>query len=77
MSDTVTPRQWMVTLSMPIEAAEQTAAAADFWEYIRALGPDELPVFHISVRRRVVHAGVCRRRGDRFGPGRGGLVTFP
>ena len=35
----------MVTLSMPIEAAEQTAAAADFWEYIRALGPDELPVF--------------------------------
>lgn len=45
MSQSATRRQWLVTLSMPIEATGRADAAADFWEYIGALGPDELPVF--------------------------------
>lgn len=45
MSDSAQRRQWLVTLSMPIEASGQSDAAADFWQYIEALGPDELPLF--------------------------------
>ncbi|MFD0556415.1 hypothetical protein ACFQ3B_05085 [Stackebrandtia endophytica] len=46
MSDSPMPRrQWLVTLAMPIEADGRADAAADFWEYVNALGPEELPIF--------------------------------
>ncbi|GAA4922415.1 hypothetical protein [Stackebrandtia albiflava] len=46
MTETPEPqRQWLVTLSMPIEAGDRAQAAAGFWEYVKNLGADELPVF--------------------------------
>jgi hypothetical protein len=46
MTDTPQPgRQWLVTLSMPIEAADRAEAATGFWEYVKSLGAAELPVF--------------------------------
>lgn len=36
---------WLVTLSMPIEAVDKAEAVRQFWSYIRALGPKELPTF--------------------------------
>lgn len=36
---------WLVTLSMPIEAVDKAEAVRQFWSYIRSLGPKELPTF--------------------------------
>lgn len=36
---------WLVTLSMPIEAVDKAEAVRRFWSYIRSLGPKELPTF--------------------------------
>ncbi|MCD0446583.1 hypothetical protein LO763_23475 [Glycomyces sp. A-F 0318] len=36
---------WLVTLSMPIEAVDKAEAVRQFWSYIRSLGPMELPTF--------------------------------
>ncbi|MEU6247508.1 hypothetical protein [Glycomyces sp. NPDC047010] len=36
---------WLVTLSMPIEAVDKAEAVRLFWSYIRSLGPKELPTF--------------------------------
>ena len=38
-------RDWQVSVALPIEAAAETEAVAQFWEYVRTLGPDELPAF--------------------------------
>lgn len=38
-------RDWLVTLSMPIEAVDKAEAVRQFWSYIRSLGPKELPTF--------------------------------
>lgn len=38
-------RDWLVTLSMPIEAVDKAEAVRQFWSYIRSLGPQELPTF--------------------------------
>ena len=38
-------RDWLVTLSMPIEAVDKAEAVRQFWTYIRSLGPKELPTF--------------------------------
>lgn len=37
--------QWMVNLSLPIEASSAGEAAQIFWSYVRELGPQELPAF--------------------------------
>lgn len=36
---------WIVTLSLPIEAVDKAEAVRQFWSYIRSLGPKELPTF--------------------------------
>jgi hypothetical protein len=36
---------WLVTLSLPIEAVDKAEAVRQFWSYIRSLGPKELPTF--------------------------------
>jgi len=36
---------WLVSLDLPIEAATPTEAVDQFWNYVRELGPDELPTF--------------------------------
>jgi hypothetical protein len=36
---------WLVTLSLPIEAVDRAEAVRQFWSYIRSLGPKELPTF--------------------------------
>jgi hypothetical protein len=36
---------WMVTLSIPIEAVDKAEAVRQFWSYIRSLGPKQLPTF--------------------------------
>ncbi|THV42832.1 hypothetical protein [Glycomyces buryatensis] len=36
---------WMVSLSMPIEASDRAEAVRQFWSYARSLGPAELPTF--------------------------------
>jgi hypothetical protein len=36
---------WLVSVDLPIEAASPAEAAAQFWAYVRELGPDHLPVF--------------------------------
>lgn len=36
---------WLVSVDLPIEADTPAQAAAEFWDYVRELGPDELPVF--------------------------------
>lgn len=34
-----------MSVALPIEAASPAEAVAQFWAYVRELGPDELPVF--------------------------------
>lgn len=36
---------WLVSLDLPIEAANPAEAVRQFWSYVRELGPDELPTF--------------------------------
>lgn len=36
---------WLVSVDLPVEAATPAEAVAEFWSYVRALGPDELPAF--------------------------------
>ncbi len=38
-------RSWLVSLDLPIEAETAADAVREFWAYVRALGPDELPTF--------------------------------
>jgi hypothetical protein len=38
-------RDWLVTLSLPIEAPTAAEAVRLFWSYVRELGPQELPAF--------------------------------
>jgi hypothetical protein len=38
-------RTWLVSVGLPIEAATPAQAVAEFWAYLRELGPDELPAF--------------------------------
>jgi hypothetical protein len=40
----VKPR-WLVSVDLPIEADTPTDAVAQFWAYLRELGPGELPAF--------------------------------
>ena len=44
---------WLVTLSMPIEAVDKAEAVRLFWSYIRSLGPKELPTFVSPYGREV------------------------
>lgn len=36
---------WLVSVDLPIEAGTPADAVAEFWRYLRQLGPDELPTF--------------------------------
>lgn len=36
---------WLVTLSLPVEAVDRAEAVRQFWSYVRSLGPRELPTF--------------------------------
>ncbi len=36
---------WLVTLSLPVEAVDRAEAVRQFWSYVRSLGPTELPTF--------------------------------
>lgn len=36
---------WLVSLTIPVEAADRAEAVRQFWSYIRTLGPSELPTF--------------------------------
>ncbi len=36
---------WLVSLTIPVEAADRAEAVRQFWSYIRSLGPAELPTF--------------------------------
>ena len=38
-------KRWLVSVSMPIEAESEGAAAAEFWRYVSELGRENLPVF--------------------------------
>ncbi|QSB07076.1 hypothetical protein JQS30_12560 [Natronoglycomyces albus] len=38
-------RDWLVTLSLPVEASTKGEAVRQFWSYVRSLGPSELPTF--------------------------------
>ncbi|GHJ46238.1 hypothetical protein Cs7R123_35800 [Catellatospora sp. TT07R-123] len=38
-------REWLVSVSLPIEAATPAEAVAEFWRYVVELGPAELPAF--------------------------------
>ncbi|MPZ27472.1 MAG: hypothetical protein GEV12_13965 [Micromonosporaceae bacterium] len=38
-------RTWLVSVDLPIEAASPAEAVAEFWAYLRELGPDQLPAF--------------------------------
>ncbi len=38
-------REWLVALYLPIEAGSAGEAVGAFWEYVRDLGPAELPAF--------------------------------
>jgi len=38
-------RTWLVSVDLPIEAATPAEAVAEFWAYLRELGPDQLPAF--------------------------------
>jgi hypothetical protein len=47
----VTSRQtWLVSVDLPIEAATPAEAVAQFWSYLRELGPDQLPAFVAPLR---------------------------
>jgi hypothetical protein len=38
-------RTWLVSVHLPIEADSPAGAVAEFWNYLRELGPDQLPAF--------------------------------
>jgi hypothetical protein len=38
-------RTWLVSVDLPIEAADPAEAVRQFWAYVRELGPGELPAF--------------------------------
>lgn len=38
-------RSWLVSVDLPIEAASPAEAVAEFWSYLKELGPKELPAF--------------------------------
>jgi hypothetical protein len=38
-------RSWLVSVDLPIEADTAADAVRQFWSYVRALGPAELPAF--------------------------------
>lgn len=38
-------KTWLVSVDLPIEATTPAEAVAQFWDYLRELGPEELPVF--------------------------------
>jgi hypothetical protein len=38
-------KPWMVSVAMPIEAANPADAVRQFWSYVAELGPAELPTF--------------------------------
>jgi hypothetical protein len=37
--------QWLVSVTLPIEAASRAEAVREFWTYLAKLGPRELPAF--------------------------------
>jgi hypothetical protein len=39
------PPEWMVSVSLPIEAETRADAVRAFWAYVQSLGPTELPAF--------------------------------
>lgn len=39
------PDRWLVSVSLPVEAASPAEAVRQFWDYVTRLGPDELPVY--------------------------------
>jgi hypothetical protein len=36
---------WLVSLTLPIEAASRGEAVREFWSYVQALGPEKLPTY--------------------------------
>lgn len=38
-------REWLVSVSLPIEADTPEEAVREYWRYVGELGPDELPAF--------------------------------
>ncbi len=44
---------WLVTLSIPIEAVDRAEAVRRFWSYVRSLGPTELPTFVAPYGREI------------------------
>jgi hypothetical protein len=38
-------QEWLVSVCLPIEAADRGEAVREFWAYVRSLGPTELPAF--------------------------------
>jgi hypothetical protein len=38
-------KSWLVSVALPIEAANQAEAVRQFWSYVEDLGPAELPTF--------------------------------
>jgi len=38
-------KTWLVSVALPIEAANQAEAVRQFWSYVEDLGPAELPTF--------------------------------
>jgi hypothetical protein len=41
----VDPREWLVSVHLPIEAESAAEAVRQFWSYLTQLGPAELPAF--------------------------------
>ncbi|WP_026922502.1 hypothetical protein [Glycomyces arizonensis] len=44
---------WLVALSIPVEAADRAEAVRLFWSYVRSLGPTELPTFVAPYGREI------------------------
>lgn len=44
---------WLVSLSIPVEAADRAEAVRRFWSYARSLGPTELPTFVAPYGREI------------------------
>jgi hypothetical protein len=44
---------WLVSLSIPVEAADRAEAVRKFWSYARSLGPAELPTFVAPYGREI------------------------
>lgn len=38
-------KEWLVSVSLPIEAATPADAVREYWRYLVELGPSELPAF--------------------------------